>query len=74
MFAMLTKLESASSAYNAINILTLSNVQVASGDDVKRWQPSAFLDFFVAFLDHPQNIFGDLFGMQNLAGIHAVVR
>jgi len=35
-----------------------------------RDHPSAILDLFAAFLDHPRSTFG---GMENLVGIHTVV-
>jgi len=41
--------------------------------DFSKWRPSAILDLFAVFLDHPQAYLVVFTGVQFLVGIHAVV-
>ena len=50
-----------------------SDVKILRFFDFSRWQSSAILDLFGAYLDHPQCVLGVSITLQNLFMIDAVV-
>ena len=46
---------------NFIEIGPAIAVEISRFFDFSRWRPSAILDLFVAYLDHPRRVFGGLY-------------
>ena len=52
---------------------TVDKVQFLSFIDFLRWRPSAILDLFGAYFDHPQRVLEVSIALQNLIAIDAVL-